>query len=141
MSQDLIVAFLFLMETDRRGQIVDFVTMKHFVKFLCNIETGYSENLYTQQLETLIIDSTIKYYSSSIQEILNTNDYTVYLKIGSNILISEEQRLNAYIPNNTVHKIITNLKQLIFFDHSKLLLENGFSKLLYDQNISVIIIT
>lgn len=143
MNQDLIASFLFYMDCSRKGQPTDTGVLKRFVKYLCSINTGYSENLYSQQLEPLIIQSTVKYYNITVQEFIRSNSYSIYLRAGIKIISQEEEdRLSAYIPNLTVKKIVNNLRDMIFFLNSKYLLEsnNNFTTLLSEQNLPVSIL-
>jgi hypothetical protein len=140
MASELVYSFLSLMEEERKGEFIDFSIMKYFTKFMTTIEVSYMESLYMQDLENLIIDSAIKFYGSIIQEMFNNNTYLSYLKWGIDVLISEENRLEIYLPQNTIKRIIAHLKEIIFFSQSKVLLESiqGFKFLLGEKNITVI---
>jgi hypothetical protein len=130
-NNDLINSFLELIELNRRGEVVELSILKSFIKFLCSIEVNYMESLYNSDLENRIIENTIKFYSSLLAEFFNIN-FTQYLTWGIEIIKKEEEMLQAFLPTQTITKIVQSLKDLLFFSHSKVLLESyeGFKFLL-----------
>lgn len=138
MKDNLIDCFINLANCERKGQVVDFSILKNFVKFLQSIEINYLELLYNIDLEQRIIESSVNFYNSLINETLNTNSFNTYLKWGVEVLKKEEERMTSYLPYETIKRIISLLKEIIFFNQSKSLLSStGFKKILSDLNISL----
>lgn len=136
MSSDLLESFFQYMDVERRGEIVDFSILRKFVKFLCSIEVSFMECLYNNDLENQILENVAKFYTPLIQDFINKNDYSFYLSWGSQILEKEEERLHNYLPANTVNKVLSMLKENLFFSQSSHLLKSGLKDLLKNQNIS-----
>lgn len=127
------------MDAERRGEVVDFSVMNNFIKFMNSIEINYMETIYTTELEDLTIERSKAFYKSIIQDILSNKPYIQYLNWGVNIINTEELRLGNYLPPMTIKKILNCLKEIIFYNQSKILLESstGFKDILLSQNMNV----
>lgn len=129
---ELNYSFFLLMDAERRGELTDSTSLKKFIKFLSSIEVSYMEYLYNNNFESDIMLHTLNFYRPLINELFNNSDFTHYLHWGQSVIRREEERLSIYLPMKTVKSIVCRLREDIFFNQNKVLLESplGFKALL-----------
>jgi hypothetical protein len=141
-SQELIESFLNHVDRQRNGEILDVSILRNFVKFLMSIEINFMVNLFTIELENKIIENSIFHYDKAVQDKFNStdNNFLNYLQWGVDSLHEEELTLSNFLPDSTIKKIITNLKEIIFYRKGKYLLEsaNGLKIQLQNQNLEIL---
>jgi hypothetical protein len=139
MKDELIESFLNLMNVERLDTVVDFSVLRNFVKFMNTIEVAYMENLYTTELEQKVIERSSKFYNQIVQAEFQNNSYIEYLQWCTRVLLNEETRLDNYLTDATIKIILKNLKQILFFQNSKAILEtaDSFKTILLKNDISV----
>jgi hypothetical protein len=141
-NHELIRSFLNHDDKLRNGEILDFSILRNFIKFLMSSELNFMENLYIIELENKIIENSTIYYNKAVQDKINSseNEYVNYLYWGENCLQKEELTLSNFLPESTIKKIISNLKEIIFYKKGKFLLEsfNGLKSQLHVQNLEIL---
>jgi hypothetical protein len=139
LKAELIDSFLNLMDSERREQIIDFAVLKNFVNFMNTIDLAYMETLYSTELEQRVVETSSLFYQQIVQsEFLNKN-YIDYLHWCHKIITNEDARLANYLTTATIAVIIKNLKNILYFQNSKTILEtaDSFKTLLLKGDIKV----
>jgi hypothetical protein len=136
----LVEIFLNNMKEEREGKLINSHTMKVFVEFMNKIENNQSyENLYSTDLEQSIYTKTEEFYRTIIDSAFQSKDYHNYMRWGIETVINEENHLRNYLPKQTIAQIIALLKNIMFFNiHREIIDKNNSLKyILHTTNISV----
>jgi hypothetical protein len=127
LKSELIDSFLELVQAERMDQVIDFSFLKNFVKFMNTLEVAYLETLYTTELEQKVIETSGYFYSQIVQAEFMSKTYIDYLDWCSQVIKNEETRLGNYLTTATTVTIVKNIKNILFFQNSKVILETGDS--------------
>jgi len=138
-SQELMESFLNEIDRLHYGEIVDYSNIRNFVKFLTSIEINFVENLYTIELESKVVENTIYYYTKAVQDNINDDNYNFvfYLNWAVDIIKREELSLSNFLPITTIKKILASLKEILYFNKGKFLLESSDGLKLQLQNLNL----
>jgi len=117
--------------------------LKRFINFSIKIENIQNcTTLFSSELEQIIIDKTDEYYNSIVSKEYNCKNYIDYLTWGIESFIKEEQFMSLLLPKNTMNTILSNIKNITFFNNSKDIIDrdNSLKYFLHTGDIKVLLI-
>ena len=110
------------------GKDFDINILKRFIDFSIRIENVQNcTNLYSSELEQIILDKTNQYYNSIVFNTYSNKNYNEYLTWGIYTVLREEEQLSLFIPTSTMSVILNDIKNIIFFNNSRDIIERDNS--------------
>jgi hypothetical protein len=124
-SEEFNKNFFLQLNDCRKNDIIESNILQGYIRFLENMEISYMQSLYDQNFENEIWEHTQSYYQAEITRHLNI-PFIDYLKWGMKIISKEFDRFATFLPQNSVVNIINNLRERMFYAHSKYLIESKY---------------
>jgi hypothetical protein len=137
----LIDNFLSNLKDERDGKLINTQIMKMFIEFMNKIDFSQNlESLYSTDLEQRIYAKTEEYYMALIDSAFLSKDYLSYMRWGIETVVKEENNLKNYLPQSTIAHVLVLLKNIIFFNIHREIMDknNSFKFNLHSAKISVI---
>lgn len=129
-KQQILFLFIQNVNLERDGKIVETQLFKEVINFSLTIEnSAINFNCLNKhpfiEIEVLLIESTIEYYKQKVIDKLSNLTQFEYLNWALKEINEETQRIERYLPEESVQTIIEKLNEILLFEFREELLLKG----------------